>query len=356
MRGARARPLRALLVGGGGVGARGGARASSARGGALRRACLAAAGLLWLVLAAGFVGGGLLRAWRAEAELSAALLGALDAGGGVRTAHPLEVAPVLRPDCAGPTRSVRGAGEAPVRVVPPLQAAGAFPLARALEEVEAVGDAAWLHKKLPYQGNEERGWSALGLRTPYGDTGPGSVYYGRYRPSENLLEFRDTPASGLFPATAAWVRAALSDGPDSSLRGVRLLRLDGRLHLQPHWDPVVALGGTPEAPELFTQLRFIVLLTGAQTMCFSSGERGEEGGKGLGGAAGVADASRGCFEMEPGQIYYTNIEVKHEVFVTSDKDRVVLVVDTEPTDADLARVCAARPPPRAARPADFPAG
>ena len=48
--------------------------------------------------------------------------------------------------------------------------------------------------------------------------------------------------------------------------------------------------------------------------------------------------------------------MKHEVFVTSAEDRVVLVADTEPTDADLARVCAAPPPPRAARPAGFPAG
>ena len=55
--------------------------------------------------------------------------------------------------------------------------------------------------------------------------------------------------------------------------------------------------------------------------------------------------------MQPGVLYYVNIGVKHEVYVTSREDRVVLVADTEPTDGDLARICGAPAPPRTARPA-----
>lgn len=320
---------------------RGGGRGDAA---ALKRAVLLGTGLLGLALAGARLAGSWARARRADAEAAAALLGALAGGGAGAEGSG---------GCIGPLRSVVGVGREPLRVIAPLEAAGKFPLEAVLDELASVGDEAWLHKKLPYQDIDERGWSALGLRTVNGDTGPMAVYHGRYHPEVNQLFFYDTPSTALLPVAAGWMKAAATDGPERLLRGVRLLRLSGRQHLQPHWDTVVAMGGPQGDPVQFTQARYTVLLRGSQVMCFSSGRRGDEGPRGEGGDYGLADEAYGCYEMHAGVLYYVNIGVKHEVYVTSREDRVVLVADTEPTDSDIARICGAPAPPRSARPSGF---
>lgn len=257
--------------------------------------------------------------------------------------------------CGGPQRSVVGTEETPLRVVAPLGTAREFPLEAVRRELANVANESWHHKSLPYQASQLRGWSAIGLRTVDGDDGPNSVYHGHFRPEVNYLNFRDTPFAALImPIASEWIKAAVTDESEPRLRGVRLLRLNGHQHLLPHWDHVLGLGGTRENPIQFTQARFTVLLQGSHIMCFSSGMKGEEGPRGKGGSEGLADQTHGCYAMEPGVMYYANIGVKHEVFVTSEEDRVVLVADIEPSDTDIARICEAPVPPRrVASPLEF---